>query len=312
MDNLTHSLVGAALGRAGLAHRSPGGMAAVIIGANLPDVDILGLLFGQNLGFRRGITHGMAALAIWPFVLTGALLLWNQWCRQRDPHRPRALPAVLLLASAVAILSHPLLDWFNNYGMRWLMPFDGRWFYGDTWFIVDPWVLGVLVLTLWLGRGRVGREGSPVPARVGLVMLAAYAAAMGIGSRVGVRVVHAELTRLGFPTPAAVMVTPLPLNPFTRFVLVDEGDGYLTGTLAPGRPLRLAMESRIPKGMDQVDLARVRQDPSGRQFLGWARFPYARQEQAGDTTVVTLDDARYADGSGASFARTVVRLPPRR
>jgi len=33
---------------------------------------------------------------------------------------------------------HPTLDWLNTYGMRWLMPFSGRWFYGDAVFIVDP------------------------------------------------------------------------------------------------------------------------------------------------------------------------------
>jgi len=312
MDNLTHSLVGAALGRAGLARRVPGGMAAVIIGANLPDVDVLGLLVGQNLGFRRGITHGVAALAIWPFVLTGALLLWDRWRRRRDPGRPPMVPGALLLACTLAILSHPLLDWFNSYGMRWLMPFSGRWFYGDTWFIVDPWVLAVLAVGVLKGRKVPASVRSPVPARIALGVLAAYALAMGAGSRLGARAVRAELAGLGFPAPAAVMVTPLPLNPFIRFVLVDEGDAYLTGTLAPGRPLRLATETRVPKGMDQVDLARAREDPAGRQFLRWSRFPFARLSQAGDTTVVTLDDARYSDGTGATFARTVVRLPPRR
>ena len=41
MDNLCHTLVGAALGKAGLQKRTPLATAALLIGANLPDVDVL-------------------------------------------------------------------------------------------------------------------------------------------------------------------------------------------------------------------------------------------------------------------------------
>ena len=43
------------------------------------------------------------------------------------------------------MLTHPVLDWLNNYGIRLLMPFSPRWFYGDAVFIIDPW--------LWLALG---------------------------------------------------------------------------------------------------------------------------------------------------------------
>jgi membrane-bound metal-dependent hydrolase YbcI (DUF457 family) len=29
-------------------------------------------------------------------------------------------------------LSHPALDFLNVYGVRWLMPFDATWFFGDV------------------------------------------------------------------------------------------------------------------------------------------------------------------------------------
>ena len=61
MDNVTHSLVGAALGRAGLYRRTRLAAGALIIGANLPDIDVLGLPFGENLSIRRGITPGPIA-----------------------------------------------------------------------------------------------------------------------------------------------------------------------------------------------------------------------------------------------------------
>lgn len=311
MDNLTHTLVGVAIGRAGLARRTPMAMAALVIGANLPDVDILGLLVGQNLGFRRGITHGILALAIWPFVLTGLLLAWDRYRRRHDAQRPPPLAGQLLLVSAVALISHPLLDWFNSYGMRWLMPFRGTWFYGDTWFIVDPWVLGTLLGVLWLGRGRPGHPPRPAPAQVGLGLLAAYAAVMWLGSWSGERIVRRELATLGFAEPRAVMVAPVPLNPLRRDVLIDDGRVYRRTTLGPGRPFALPADAVIDPGMETVDRDAVAADPQGAQFLTWSRFPVARMERVGDTTVVILDDARYIGRSGRSFARTEVRLSPR-
>jgi inner membrane protein len=44
----------------------------------------------------------------------------------------------------IAAATHPLMDWTNNYGLRPLLPWDGRWFYGDLVFIVDPYLWLVL------------------------------------------------------------------------------------------------------------------------------------------------------------------------
>ncbi|NTX09246.1 metal-dependent hydrolase [Myxococcus sp. CA051A] len=143
MDNLAHSLVGAWMAEAGLKRYTPLATATLVIGANLPDVDAVFALAGSDasLYWRRGWTHGVLALSLWPFVLTGLMLLWDRFVRRR--RRPDLAPArvgPLLLLSTVSVLSHPALDWLNTYGVRLLMPFDGTWFYGDTLFIVDPWV----------------------------------------------------------------------------------------------------------------------------------------------------------------------------
>jgi inner membrane protein len=313
MDNLTHTLVGAAIGRAALARRTSLGMAALMIGANLPDVDVLGIPFGLNLGFRRGITHGLPALVIWPLLLSGMLLLWSRWRGGRQPGRPAPIASQLLLLSAVGVLSHPVLDWFNSYGLRWLMPIRGTWFYGDTWFIIDPWVLGVLGFALWAGRGTSRRPAIPAPARLALVLVTGYAVAMWVGSVVGRRIVRAELEALGFAEPRQLMVTPVVINPLVRQVVVDDGTTYHRGTIRLGGRLQLAASEALTIGMGELDLDldAVRADPGGRQFLVWSRFPFARIREEGDTTIAVLDDARYY-GTGASFARTEIRIPPRR
>jgi inner membrane protein len=58
----------------------------------------------------------------------------------------------LLPACAVGVATHPILDWLNTYGIRLLMPFDDRWFYGDAVFIVDPWLWLILGGTVMLAR----------------------------------------------------------------------------------------------------------------------------------------------------------------
>src|SRR5918999_1704760 len=151
MDNVCHTLVGAALAEAGLKRRTALGAATLMIGANFPDIDVVAVPFGHGVDFRRGWTHGVLALAVLPFVLTGIMLAWDRWVAARSAARagaarPRADSRALLLLSAISILTHPTLDWMNEYGMRWLMPFSGRWFYGDALFIIDPWLWAALGL----------------------------------------------------------------------------------------------------------------------------------------------------------------------
>ncbi|MFP2927599.1 metal-dependent hydrolase [Pyxidicoccus sp. 3LG] len=143
MDNLAHSLVGAWMAEAGLKRTTPLATATLVIGANIPDVDAVFAFAGSDasLYWRRGWTHGVLALSLWPFVLTGLMLLWDRYVRRRrHPDLPPARFGPLLVCAVLSVLSHPTLDWLNTYGVRLLMPFDGTWFYGDTLFIIDPWV----------------------------------------------------------------------------------------------------------------------------------------------------------------------------
>ncbi|HSR42077.1 MAG TPA: metal-dependent hydrolase, partial [Longimicrobiales bacterium] len=125
MDNLTHGLVGAALARTGLDRLTPLATTTLVVAANAPDVDLLSFAEGEYaaLAFRRGLTHGLPAMAVLPFAVTGAILGWDRLVRRRrtpdaEPVRPRAI----LLLSVIGLLTHPALDWMNTYGMRWWLP----------------------------------------------------------------------------------------------------------------------------------------------------------------------------------------------
>lgn len=160
MDPLAHTLVGAAFAETGLRRKTALATPTLIIGANLPDIDALVTFGGSDasLLFRRGITHGVLALVVMPWLLAGAMLLFDGARRRRNPDRPPLHFGWLLGLAYLGVLSHPLLDWLNTYGVRLLKPFSERWFYGDTLFIIDPWMWLLAGCAVVLARSRTRRS----------------------------------------------------------------------------------------------------------------------------------------------------------
>lgn len=152
MDPLAHTLVGAALARTRLARAVPFATTTLVAAANLPDVDVLAYVVGEDaaLGFRRGPTHGPLGLLLLPLLLVAIVALAT---RRRHRSRGEAFPTRTLLALAyLGALTHPLLDFLNVYGVRLLSPFSNRWYYGDALFIVDPWFWLILGAAVFLAR----------------------------------------------------------------------------------------------------------------------------------------------------------------
>ena len=100
MDNITHSLAGWALGQAGLKTQSRKGLAALILGANMPDIDVF---FGNApwdpLAIHRGFTHGLVGgVLVMPPILAGLLWLLDRWQVSRGVTFKSGLPMQLRLA----------------------------------------------------------------------------------------------------------------------------------------------------------------------------------------------------------------------
>lgn len=312
MDNLCHTLVGAALAQSGLKRRTRLGTATLLIGANLPDLDMLSILSGHALAFRRGWTHGILALLVLPLLLTGLMVGWGRWrARGRSDLAP-LLPRQLLWLATIAVVSHPFLDWLNVYGVRLLMPFSSRWFYGDAVFIVDPWLWLVLAagVTWSAVRSRRGAARAGVPATIGLTLAALYIAGMIGLTQAGRRVVARDL-ELGYPpNKRAVQVAPVFLNPIRRHVVLATEDRYWFGTIRwrPGPKLELPGHY-LDRHLDDPRAEALRDNPQARQLLAWARFPYYVVEiQPGTKArLLRLDDARYSTGR-RSWAAVVTEI----
>ena len=147
MDNLTHSLVGIAAAKAGLEKLSPGTTLLCVLAANAPDADIVVLLFSDRWSFlqhHRGITHSIVGVLTLAIILPVIFYLIDLIVAKIRRRPRRVVFSGLLISSLIVSASHPLLDWTNNYGIRFLLPWDRRWFYGDLVFIVDPYIWLIL------------------------------------------------------------------------------------------------------------------------------------------------------------------------
>ena len=144
MEPITHFLTGACIGRAGLNRKTAYATLAATLAAEAADLDILWGFAGpvEELKHHRGITHTFIAAPFVAAAATGAAWLFHRW-REGRRHRaaallqnvkPPAAPPVeptvqpvrwawVYCAAFIAALSHILLDWTNNYGVRPFFPF---------------------------------------------------------------------------------------------------------------------------------------------------------------------------------------------
>jgi inner membrane protein len=214
----------------------------------------------------------------------------------------------ILLLATISILTHPILDTLNTYGVRWLMPLRGDWFYGDTLFIADPWLWLTLGLGVALSRPRRTR-----PARLALAVSGGYVVAMLLAGVAARGIARRELTALSGAPVERLMVGPEPVTPFVRNVVARQGDVYRTGVFRWLRQPHVEAASlrtfRVPRPDDPV-LRAAAGTPVGQRFLGWARFPTMQVEpgRAGGS-LVHLIDLRYADRPGAGFGAVAIPVP---
>jgi inner membrane protein len=310
MDNLCHTLAGAALGEAGLKRRTAFGSATLIIASNLPDVDVA--VFATDtlaMSFRRGWTHGVVAQLVLPAVLAGVMYGLSRT-------RTRTARAVslggLLLLSYVGTWCHIFMDWLNSYGVRLLKPFSDRWFYGDALYIVDPILYVMFAAAIVLARrAETGSKRGPGrPARVGLAVAAVYMLVM-LASNWWARLeVRDGLERAGRGSER-FMVTPVFANPFRREVIIDMGDRYEKGFVwfDPAPHFRPAGYGVNVNASDPAAMAAAA-TPRFQAFLMWSRFPFFVVERSATKTVVVINDYRYSGPSGRDgWATQSVEMP---
>ncbi|HLG99210.1 MAG TPA: metal-dependent hydrolase [Bryobacteraceae bacterium] len=168
MDNLTHTLTGLALSRAGLNRWHPQAAILLMLSANAPDSDIVAASRGSLSYFEahRGITHSVAMAPVMALLCVLAVGAFSRSLRGWKTAWGLCL---------IGVASHLLLDWTNAYGIRFLVPFSGRWFELDLNSLIDLWIWGVLLLAWvgpWLARLVSSEMGAPAGSGRALALFA--------------------------------------------------------------------------------------------------------------------------------------------
>lgn len=296
MDNLTHGLTGAIMGQAGLKKKTGLGLIALILGANLPDIDVVSMLWlegRETLGFRRGITHGPIGIALLPLGLAGLLWSFDKWQSSRGK-RPKTREPVrfiwLYLLGLIGAISHSLMDWLNVYGVRFLYPFDKSWFYGDTLFIIDVWLWVLLIGFVWWSARREKKTGSgEKPARIGIVLGLAYIAANWVITWLD----YSVGGRFQEPYPSAYISSPAPIASWKREQIAQMPSSRWISNAWEGTDFGYGYRNSEKRQCELPDFTEARKTNSDlNAFLIWSRAPFAEGQLDGSIIVY---DARFYD-----------------
>src|SRR4051794_31876881 len=228
VDNITHTLAGALLGQMGLKRRSRFAMAACLLGANAPDIDVFApLAFPvDGIEFHRGPLHAVFAWPVLAAAIVGILWLIDRL----RPGGPDALPfraRPLFVVAFLAVLTHPFLDWLTTYAIALFAPVSWRWYSGNAIFIVD-WVYWLLMAigigwSMWRWPRNLPNPGRP--AQIAGALMLAY---IGFNLAESAFVEHAtaqQLRRRGVE-PTLVVASPPPFVFWRRSIEWRSADRF--------------------------------------------------------------------------------------
>ncbi len=297
------------MGRAGLNRKTALATLTLTLAAESPDLDVLGRFGGPAFGFahHRGFTHSfLGTLICAAFVVGFVYLIWRLRGRKiKDPNLPPRW-GLLFGYACLAGLSHILLDFTNNYGVRPFWPFSEKWYSWDIVFIVEPVMLALLILGLLVPAifGLVDREIG-IQKRGPRGRLAASLALAGVVLMWGVRdyehrrAVNAlESREYQGVDPLRVSAYPTWINPFHWYGVVETPAFF---ALAPVNSSAAEvdpegeMELRYKPEETPVTLA-AKRSYLGRVYLDWAQYPITETEELSGAQggyIVHFQDLRF-------------------
>ncbi len=303
MDNFTHSLAGWALGQAGLKTKTRKGLAALILGANMPDIDVfLGWVPWEPLAMHRGFTHGLVGgVLVMPPMLAGLLLLLDRWQVKRGATFKSGLDmhvGWLVALGYLGALTHPLLDLQTTYSVQLLSPFSNAWYHADSLFIIDVWLWTLLAGSIAWSRWREKRgRGWRRPVQGAIAVALIY-----IAFNLGLSQTATERIQRRSPNATAIFASPLPAWSWNRSMSWREGQSIGRAEFEPFSRGLLPKEPLQPDGMtDPLVRVAIARERDLRMFLAWSILPVATVERGRCQAKVTIGDGRYfADGSRKS------------
>jgi inner membrane protein len=273
------------------------------LAAEAPDLDVFSEFKGPVYGFahHRGFTHSFLGLVLTSAVVTGFMyLIWR--LRGRKTNIPNILPlwGLLFGLSYLAGLSHILLDFTNNYGVRPFWPFSERWYEWGTAFIVEPPML--LFLCAGLVLPAIFSRSKPKPrGRLAAILALICIVLMWTGRAYTKSKIEQALKRQTFHSEPALRVSAYPYwLPDSHWkirlrwsAVVETSTSYVTSEVDPSTLLLNANMAVIPKTVETPAILAAKRSYVGRVYLDWARYPMVTERSGGEDLVVSFWDLRF-------------------
>jgi inner membrane protein len=276
VDNVTHTLTGLMLSRAGLNRWYARSGLVLILAANAPDIDVVVSLRGPLAYFEqhRGITHAFATaplMALLPALVACAVgRTFQGW---------KAAWGI----SLIGVLSHLLLDWTNAYGIRFLLPFSSRFYRLDLNNIVDLWIWGVLLLA-WLGPLLGRLVSSEIGAKPGsgralailaLLFVLVYDSGRALSHQRAIEMLNSRVYQGGAPIRAAAFPDSF-ANPFEWAGWVERPEFAMRFSLNVLHDFDPTAGTILYKPESSPAMEAARQASAVAVFLRFAQFPLWR------------------------------------
>jgi inner membrane protein len=294
LEPVTHFLTGACLGRAGLNRKTALATLTLTLAAEAPDLDVLSRFRGPAFAFthHRGFTHSFLGVPIDAAAVVGFVyLIWR--LRGRKLKNPNLPPrwGLLFLYACLAGLSHILLDFTNNYGVRPFWPFSEKWYSWDIVFIFEPvmfvlLLLGLIAPSLFalidkeIGVPQRGPRGR-LAATVALLAVVFMWAVRDFEHRRAVNALQSRTYQGADPLRASAY--PSLSNPFRWYGVVETSNIFalapvdsLTPEVDPGDAAGGAAEDKLTifyKPEETPITLAAKRSYLGRVYLDWAQYP---------------------------------------
>jgi inner membrane protein len=302
MDNVTHTLTGLALANAGLNRKTRFATLALVVGSNLPDIDVLwSMRSGADyLKYHRGITHSILGAAVLAALLAAVIYYFGRRARPRKKPGPPLNARWLGILCLIALEGHVLMDFSNSYGVRLFEPFNSHWYAWDIMFVFDPLLLtmlfaGIAVPALFrliseeVGASKPGFRRGAVFSLSFLVLL------WGVRDLAHRRVVQQLDSHVyGQQNPIQVGAFPTPANPFEWVGVVETDTAYrVIPASALDSDVDIAHARVFFKPEFSPALEAAENTRTGGIFLDFARFPWANVSETENGYEVTIRDLRF-------------------
>ena len=324
MDNITHSLTGVLLSRAGLSRVIPRATMTLFLAVNAPDIDLFAWTGGSlaYLRYHRGLTHAVAGVPLVAALVTALMWLPAQWRKERFSWGRTYLVAV------VGVASHAPMDFTNVYGIRPWYPFAATWYSWDISYIMDVWVWVVMLAAVAgpaLGRLIGGEIGAPAGAGRGWAVAAflfviAWWGARDLFHRRALAMLDSHLYGAGIAAgdnsdslrqkpgepPLRVAAFPSASNPLEWRGFVETEGFYQIFSVNVLRPLDSTRGEVVYKPEPSPALEAARSTATASRFAAFARYLFATVRREADGYKVVFSDWRFQQEHRNAFVCTIL------